>query len=173
MTQRCKGHQVVWPCSVNDPVESDSAVSMTLLSLTLQCQWPCWVWLSGVNDTANMYLCYIETIFYNTAAYEQWIQMGYCRWTWQKYKGQEYHDTVQCPYHASSCLCKTNLLLKGTVSRERKVRLLVFYFCDPPSKTFKNLVHKSCVSPVYWLAGTYKHAILECVTERTCKNNLR
>ena len=56
MTKNCFDSAALFKLRcINDPTESDSAVSMTPLSLTQQCQWYSGVFLRGVIDTAELY----------------------------------------------------------------------------------------------------------------------
>ena len=43
-----------WLWGVHDIPEFDSVVSMTLVSLILQCQWHCYVWLCNVKNTCKI-----------------------------------------------------------------------------------------------------------------------
>ena len=52
--QYLKINKVYWLRVVNNTTESDSLVSLALLSLTPWYHWHCWVWLHGVIGTAEM-----------------------------------------------------------------------------------------------------------------------
>ena len=67
--------KLLWLSIVNNIMESDSALSTTLRSLTQRCQRHCGVWLSVVNDIeeSDSEVTLINGVLWDTAETEQFF----------------------------------------------------------------------------------------------------